>query len=90
MSHLQAIRDILNKLANEHGTEAFVSDGYGYYEDAETFFAALVSQVERETLERARKDYLDELDRRILNERRAQYGYPPLGETTQDDTQKKE
>lgn len=42
---------ILKALAKEHGTEAFVSEGYAYFDDAATAFTLLIKQRVENALE---------------------------------------
>jgi hypothetical protein len=42
---------ILNALAKEHGSETFVSDGYGYYDDAADAIEQFAQDVRREALD---------------------------------------
>lgn len=45
--------EILKRLADEHGDEAFVADGYGYHDDAKNAFAKALREALDMGLEKA-------------------------------------
>ena len=50
MTASELVKAILDELAKEHGLETFVSDGYGYYEDAHEKFTELLAKTIAENL----------------------------------------
>ncbi len=53
MNYSELVTKILDQLAEEHGSETFVSSGYAYYDDAHTAFTeALAKAVADELVNR--------------------------------------